>query len=130
SNVTGEIAEPGLLCSAEYWVRHVLDTVRFADGVRALAGAGANAYLELGPDGVLTALTRRCLDAGADPVAVPALRKDRPEETALLTALAELHVAGVRVDWNPCFDGTGARRTELPTYAFQRARYWPDAQRT
>ncbi|MFG3003605.1 type I polyketide synthase [Streptomyces calvus] len=130
SNVTGEIAEPGLLCSAEYWVRHVRDTVRFADGVRALAGAGANAYLELGPDGVLTALTRRCLDAGADPVAVPALRKDRPEETALLTALAELHVAGVRVDWKPCFDGTGARRTELPTYAFQRARYWPDAQRT
>jgi candicidin polyketide synthase FscE len=130
SNVTGEIAEPGLLCSAEYWVRHVRDTVRFADGVRALAGAGANAYLELGPDGVLTALTRRCLDAGADPVAVPALRKDRSEETALLTALAELHVAGVRVDWKPCFDGTGARRTELPTYAFQRARYWPDAQRT
>ncbi|MEU9356456.1 type I polyketide synthase, partial [Streptomyces griseoloalbus] len=130
SNVTGEIAGPGLLCSADYWVRHVRGTVRHADGVRALTGAGANAFLELGPDGVLTALTRRCLDADVDTVAVPALRKDRSEETALLTSLARLHVSGVRVDWRPCFDGTGARRTELPTYAFQRARYWPDAQRS
>ncbi|MFD3827328.1 type I polyketide synthase, partial [Streptomyces sp. NPDC058625] len=130
SNVTGEIADPDLLRSADYWVRHVRGTVRFADGVGALTGAGANAFLEIGPDGVLTALTRRRVDAEADPVAVPALRKDRSEETALLTSLARLHVSGVRVDWRPYFDGTGARRTELPTYAFQRARYWPDAQRS
>ncbi|MFE4054673.1 SDR family NAD(P)-dependent oxidoreductase, partial [Streptomyces sp. YIM B13518] len=123
-------AGPGLLCSADYWVRHVRATVRFADGVAALTDAGANAFLEIGPDGVLTALTRRCLDADVDTVAVPALREDRSEETALLTSLARLHVRGVRVDWRPCFDGTGARRTELPTYAFQRARYWPDAQRS
>ncbi|MEU7474262.1 SDR family NAD(P)-dependent oxidoreductase, partial [Streptomyces sp. NPDC044984] len=130
SNVTGEIAGPGLLCSADYWVRHVRGTVRYADGVGALTGAGANAFLEVGPDGVLTALTRRCLDADADTVAVPALRGDRSEESALLTSLARLHVSGVRVDWRPCFDGTGARRTELPTYAFQRSRHWPDAQRS
>ncbi|MFI2380528.1 type I polyketide synthase, partial [Streptomyces sp. NPDC018964] len=129
SNVTGEIAGPELLCSPEYWVRHVRGTVRYADGVRALADAGANAFLEAGPDGVLTALTRRCLDTDADTVAVPALRGDRPEESTLLTALARLHVSGVRVDWRPCFDGTGAHRTELPTYAFQRSRHWPDAQR-
>ncbi|WP_159047050.1 type I polyketide synthase, partial [Streptomyces pactum] len=125
SNVTGALAEPGLLRSAEYWVRHVRGTVRFADGIDALTGAGANAFLEVGPGGVLTALAQRGLDTDLDAVAVPALRKDRDEQSALLTALARLHVSGVRVDWAAWFDGTGARRTELPTYPFQRERYWP-----
>ncbi|MFJ8281356.1 type I polyketide synthase [Streptomyces griseoviridis] len=134
SNVTGALAAPGQLSTAAYWVEHVRGTVRFADGVRALADAGANAFLEVGPGGVLTALTRQTLDttesADAEPgVAVPALRKDRDEESALLTALAGLHVAGVRVDWAGTLAGTGARRVELPTYAFQRARYWPDTRR-
>ncbi|MFE3738576.1 SDR family NAD(P)-dependent oxidoreductase, partial [Streptomyces sp. NPDC059134] len=122
SNVTGALAEPGQLSTAAYWVEHVRSTVRFADGVRALAGAGANAFLEIGPGGVLTALAQQSLDAG---VAVPVLRKDRGEETALLTALAQLHTVGVDIDWARCFDGTGARRVELPTYAFHHERYWP-----
>ncbi|MFD3827359.1 beta-ketoacyl synthase N-terminal-like domain-containing protein, partial [Streptomyces sp. NPDC058625] len=125
SNVTGEVADPALLCSADYWVRHVRGTVRFADGVRALAGAGVNAFLELGPDGVLTGMAARVLDGTEDVVSVPVLRKDRPEETALLTALARLHVSGVDIDWAPCFEGTGARRVALPTYAFHHERYWP-----
>ncbi|MEW1873712.1 type I polyketide synthase [Streptomyces caelestis] len=107
-------------------MRHVRATVRFADGVRALAGAGVNAFLELGPDGVLTGMAARVLDGGQDVVSVPVLRKDRAEEGALLTALARLHVAGVHVDWTPCFEGTGAQRVELPTYAFQREHYWPE----
>ncbi|MFE4061856.1 beta-ketoacyl synthase N-terminal-like domain-containing protein, partial [Streptomyces sp. NPDC059096] len=122
SNVTGALAAPGQLSTAAYWVEHVRSTVRFADGVRALAGAGANAFLEIGPGGVLTALAQQSLDAG---VAVPVLRKDRGEETALLTALAQLHTVGVDIDWARCFDGTGARRVELPTYAFHHERYWP-----
>ncbi|MFE0952719.1 acyltransferase domain-containing protein, partial [Streptomyces mutabilis] len=127
SNVTGTLDDEQRLSTPEYWVDHVRATVRFADGARALAEAGADAYLEIGPGGVLTALTQRVLDADErdEAVAVPALRKDRDEETALLTALAALHVTGVHVDWAAWFHGTGARRTELPTYAFQRERYWP-----
>ncbi|WP_121843144.1 type I polyketide synthase, partial [Streptomyces sp. S5] len=127
SDVTGALAEPGQLTRAAYWVEHVRATVRFADGVRALAGAGANAFLEIGPGGVLTALAQSVLEADDrdEAVVLPALRKDRDEETALLTAVAGLHVSGVRVDWSAWFTGTGARRTELPTYAFQRERYWP-----
>ncbi|MEU8517896.1 SDR family NAD(P)-dependent oxidoreductase, partial [Kitasatospora sp. NPDC048722] len=123
SNLTGALG--GDVATPDYWVRHVREAVRFADGIRALDAAGATDYLELGPGGVLTALAAQNLDEGAEGVAAPALRADRPEEGVLLTALARLHVVGVPVEWARVFDGTGARRVDLPTYAFQRERYWP-----
>ncbi|WST25779.1 SDR family NAD(P)-dependent oxidoreductase [Streptomyces xanthophaeus] len=116
-----------LVCDPEYWVRHVRETVRFADDVRALRAAGATAFAELGPDGVLTALAQETL-SGEDPadiVCAPVLRKGREEENALVEGLARLFCAGVAVDWTRLYDGTGARRVDLPTYAFQRERYWP-----
>ncbi|MEV6280664.1 type I polyketide synthase [Nocardia sp. NPDC051832] len=119
SNLTGE---PVRAYDAEYWVRHVRDTVRFADGVRCLAELGATTFLELGPDGVLSAMGQDCLP-GATFVQV--LRQDRPEAPAALTALARLHVHGVEIDWATLFPGAGT--VELPTYAFQRQRFWPDA---
>ncbi|MGW7359249.1 type I polyketide synthase, partial [Streptomyces sp. NPDC054802] len=125
SNVTGGLATAELLCDPEYWVCHVRETVRFADGVRALGDAGANAFLELGPDGVLAALAEENLPGG-NHVFTPALRRDCPEEAALVTALARLHVSGVPVDWTLLYEGTGARRTDLPTYPFQRELYWPE----
>ncbi len=102
--------------AGDYWVRNVRETVRFADGVAALRAAGATTLLELGPDGVLTAL------AGELPGAC-ALRKDRDEETTFLTALAHLHTSGIPVDWAPAVDG--GRHIDLPTYAFHHERYWP-----
>ncbi|MEU0931585.1 type I polyketide synthase, partial [Streptomyces malaysiensis] len=126
SNVTGEPAGADDVCSAEYWVRHVRQAVRFADGVRALEKLGVTSFLEVGPDGVLTAMTQDCLIAGGASASVvaPVLRKDRPEVQALTAALAELHVHGVEVGWERVFAGRGARTVELPTYAFQRQRYW------
>ncbi|GAA2460880.1 hypothetical protein GCM10010421_62950 [Streptomyces glaucus] len=123
SGLTGRIAEADELCSAEYWVRHARETVRFADAVTALADAGATAFLEVGPDAVLSAAARACLPGQAD--VRPLLRRDRAEEPALVTGLAGLHVHGVAVDWAAFFAGTGARRVDLPTYAFQHERYWP-----
>ncbi|MEU4252337.1 type I polyketide synthase [Amycolatopsis sp. NPDC026612] len=114
SNVSGALAEP---FTADYWVRHVREAVRFADGVSTLRAAGAGVFLELGPDGVLSAMV--------DGTAVPALRRDRSEERALLTALSTVHVHGVDVDWAAFFPG--GRRIDLPTYPFQRERYWPRA---
>ncbi|WP_258528201.1 polyketide synthase dehydratase domain-containing protein, partial [Streptomyces sp. NBRC 110611] len=125
SNVTGEPATVEQLCSAEYWVSHVRETVRFADGVSALRAGGVTAFLELGPDGTLSALTAESATDDDDSVSTPVLRKDRPEAPALLTAVARLHVHGVPVDWSAVFAGTGARWVDLPTYAFQRERFWP-----
>ena len=123
SNLTGEVVEAERICTAEYWVRHVREPVRFLDGARWLGTQGIGSFLELGPDGVLSALVRECLAQDA-PVAVPVVRGDRAEVESLLGALAEVWVHGGDVDWARAFDGCGARQVSLPTYAFQRERYW------
>ncbi|MBB4927397.1 candicidin polyketide synthase FscB [Kitasatospora kifunensis] len=130
SNLTGELATAEQLCSPEYWVAHVRQAVRFADGVRTLTAQGVGRFLELGPDGVLSALAAE--SAAEEALLVPVLRKGRGEESTVLQALARLHVDGAPVDWAELFagrgggrDGGGSGRTvELPTYAFQRQRFW------
>ncbi|GAB3690813.1 type I polyketide synthase [Saccharopolyspora tripterygii] len=116
------IAAGGDVTSPEHWVRHVRDAVRFGDAVARLTDAGVNAFLELGPDGVLTAMAAETISP--DAVLIPALRKDRGDAVAVLSALAGLHVAGADVDWAPFFADTRARPVDLPTYPFQRRRYW------
>ncbi|WP_408907778.1 type I polyketide synthase [Streptomyces albidoflavus] len=127
SNLTGEVAGPEL-SAAEYWVRHVREAVRFADGVRALQAQGVTRFVELGPDGVLSAMAQGAASGAEEALFVPVLRKDRDEAVCLLTALGRLHVHGGEVDWAAFFAGAvgGARRVALPTYAFQRERFWPE----
>jgi polyene macrolide polyketide synthase len=127
SNVTGRIATSDELTSPAYWARHVREAVRFADGVRALHDAGVTTFLELGPDPVLTAMAAEALDHDDDATLAAALRESRPEPEALLTALAQLHVAGAEVDWRALHPG-GRQVDDLPTYAFQRRRYWLEAR--
>ncbi|MEU8919275.1 type I polyketide synthase, partial [Streptomyces nigrescens] len=122
SNGTGEFAAAEELTSPDYWVRHVREAVRFADGVRWLEVHGVTRFLEMGPDGTLTAMAEPCLSA-PDLCLLPAMRGDRSEAEALLTAVSHAFVLGMDVDWRTCFPA--ARRVDLPTYAFQRERYWP-----
>ncbi|MCS7483121.1 type I polyketide synthase [Umezawaea endophytica] len=121
SNVTGALAGPDTF-SAGYWVEHVRRPVRFADGVAAM---DVDVLLELGPDGVLSAMAQEV--RGQSVTAVPLLRKGREEHITAVTALGVLHSLGVPLDWAGFYAGTGARTVDLPTYAFQHERYWPDA---
>ncbi|CAM3345731.1 SDR family NAD(P)-dependent oxidoreductase [Kibdelosporangium persicum] len=123
STVTGQLATEEDLCAPEYWVRQVRQTVRFADGVRHLDERNVSAFLDVGPDGALAAAARECL-SGSGTAFVPVLRRDRDEVDAFTTALGQLHVHGTAVDWTPVFGALGARRVDLPTYAFQLKRYW------
>ncbi|QWF78553.1 3-ketoacyl-CoA thiolase [Amycolatopsis sp. CA-230715] len=118
SNVTGAVAD---VTDPDYWVRHVRQAVRFADGVQYLADQGVTTFLELGPDGVLTGMAAESV---SDVTTVTALRRDRDEPQTLLAAVAGAHVAGVALDWEAFFAGTGARRVDLPTYAFQHQSFW------
>ncbi|MCA1224072.1 type I polyketide synthase, partial [Streptomyces sp. 8L] len=110
----------------EYWVRHVRETVRFADTVARLRERGVTRFVELGPDAVLSGSVRECLDGDGDGdvAVVPSLRRGRGEVESVLAGLGALFCAGVPVDWPELFAGSGARHTELPTYAFQRQHYW------
>nr|ADM46356.1 polyketide synthase [Streptomyces sp. CS] len=126
STLTGALAEDGLLSTPEYWVDQARHAVRFADAVTALRDQGVATHLELGPGGVLSAMALGTL--GPDTRGcVTTLRHDTAEDTAVRTALAELHVRGVPVDWTAVLGRPeSAVGAELPTYAFQHQRYWVD----
>nr|WP_081287720.1 type I polyketide synthase [Mycobacterium asiaticum] len=114
ANVTGQLAGPGY-GSAEYWVQHVRRPVRYADGVETVASLGAATFIEVGPAAGLTASQEH---------SVPTMAKDHPDDASVLTAVAQLFVTGVGVDWAAVFAGRGGRRVALPTYAFVRKRFW------
>ncbi|MFF7656904.1 SDR family NAD(P)-dependent oxidoreductase [Streptomyces sp. NPDC007983] len=125
SNVTGAVAGPGELGCVEYWVRHAREGVRFADGVRAARALGVDTFVEVGPHAVLSVMAGECLEEdgdGGDLAFVPVMRRDRPAAETFTTALATLHTRGLPVSPNPPLPS--ARRVDLPTYPFQRTRYW------
>ncbi|WP_019925013.1 type I polyketide synthase [Nocardia sp. BMG111209] len=123
SNLTGELADPDELCTPGYWVRHIAEPVRFADGVRWLREKGrVTLFLETGPGAALSAAVA---DSGGTATVVSTLRRDRPEPESVTTALAEAFVAGAPVDWAARLPGAAV--VDLPGYAFQRQRFWLDA---
>ncbi|MFI9764846.1 type I polyketide synthase [Streptomyces sp. NPDC051963] len=122
TNPTGRIATA---CDAGHWVRQVRQPVRFADGIRTALAEGVTRFLDIGPDGTPAAMIGDCLDREA--VVIATQRPDRPGPEALALAVARAYTAGAGVDW-PALYGGRRRRVALPTYAFQRQRFWLDAR--
>jgi polyketide synthase 12 len=129
STVTGEVVTDEV-CSPAYWVDQARRTVRFGDAVRAMVAQGVSTLVEVGPDAQFAALAHENLDPEPDEVGcVPTLRKGGDEPAALVTALAQMWVRGVTVDWSPLFSASEPELVDLPTYAFQREHYWPSRSR-
>ncbi|MGF2953416.1 acyltransferase domain-containing protein, partial [Mycobacterium sp. THU-M116] len=120
SNVTGQLAADDF-ASPSYWKRHIREAVRFADSIRFAHSAGATRFLEVGPGGGLTASIEESL-SDAPVLTASLLRKDRPEPVTLVNAVAHAFVTGVDVDWRGAIGM--ANFVELPTYAFERRRFW------
>src|SRR5271166_4894591 len=120
SNLTGQVAADDY-GSVAYWKRHVREAVRFADSVRFVHSAGASRFLEVGPGSGLTASIEESL-TDSPVLTMSALRKDRPEPATLITAVAQGFVTGMSVDWRGVLGK--ANFVELPTYAFERRRFW------
>ncbi|WP_055399453.1 MULTISPECIES: type I polyketide synthase [unclassified Mycobacterium] len=120
SNVTGQLAADDF-ASPAYWKRHIREAVRFADSVRYVHAAGGNRFFEVGPGGGLTASIEETLP-DAPVITMSALRKDRPEPVTLTNAVARGFVAGMDVNWRAVVGD--AHFVELPTYAFERRRFW------
>jgi non-ribosomal peptide synthase protein (TIGR01720 family) len=124
SNLTGRRMEDREATDPDYWLRHLRQPVRFADGLAALLDEPDIALLECGPGRVLSGLaTRHPKRSGATPV-VTTLPGGRDEDASLAEALGRLWVAGVPVDWERVTAGQPLRRVPLPGTAFQRRRFW------
>jgi len=122
SNVSGGLADDEV-ASARYWVDHVMLPVRFGQVMASLQQQACDAFLELGPKPTLLGMGRTCLP-DSDALWLTSLRPGVSDWQSLLAALGELYVRGVAIDWQG-FDRDGSpARVELPTYPFQRQRYW------
>jgi acyl transferase domain-containing protein/acyl carrier protein len=129
STVTGERIDTSEL-DAGYWYRNLRQTVQFEQATNALLADGHDVFIECGPHPVLAmAIDDTQRAAGVPGVVLGSLRRDDGGLDRFLAALAEAHSHGVAVSWREAFTGSGASRVELPTYAFQRHRYWLDVPR-
>lgn len=125
SNLTGEIFKPGQVPDVAYWSRQLRETVRFSAGMNSLRETGSQVFVEIGPSATLLGMGRRCLPEGAGQW-FPSLRKGQSEWRQILKSLGSLYLQGVVVDWAG-FDQDYSRCSlSLPTYPFQRERYWID----
>ncbi|OLP20306.1 hypothetical protein BST81_00780 [Leptolyngbya sp. 'hensonii'] len=125
SNLTGQRVTTELM-TPDYWCRHVRQTVQFAAGMSTLHQQGDQIFVEIGPRPVLAGMGKACLPAEGV-VWCPSLRPGLSDWRSLLESVAQLFVQGVAIDWASLDQGFAYRRIPLPTYPFERQRYWLDA---
>lgn len=126
SNLTGALADESM-AGPGYWLRHLRQTVRFADGMGALQSLGADIFLEIGPKPTLLGLGQTCVDVELRQRAawLPSLRSGRDDRQQMLESLGQLYVRGAEIDWQAVAGEMIARGPlALPTYPFQRQPFW------
>jgi acyl transferase domain-containing protein/NADPH:quinone reductase-like Zn-dependent oxidoreductase/SAM-dependent methyltransferase len=128
SNVTGALADANMITKPDYWRNHIRATVRFADGMRAVAALKPDVCLEIGPHPALLSMAQEAFGERS-PAFVPSLRRSTPAREQLDDALGALFLAGASIDWRAVWASSAATLTDLPTYPFQRERCWFRARR-
>ncbi|CAG0937753.1 phthiocerol/phenolphthiocerol synthesis type-I polyketide synthase E [Thermoflexales bacterium] len=133
SNTTGTVITAAQATNPEYWAKHLRGTVRFGDGVRELLQDSTAILLEVGPGQTLSTLVRQHPAKGAQHVMLSTLRhpQERSSDVAfLLNTIGRLWLSGVEINWHAFYANERRRRVPLPTYPFERERYWiePKAQ--
>jgi myxalamid-type polyketide synthase MxaB len=123
SNVTGALFAAGEAPDARYWRRHARGAVRFFEGMQALSKARVDVYLEVGPHPSLLTMGRRCVKPGKQ-LWCASLRRGSSDATVMAEAVANLFIHGTPVDVVRRDQGYARRPVELPTYPFQRQRFW------
>jgi phthiocerol/phenolphthiocerol synthesis type-I polyketide synthase E len=129
SCVTGAWITAAEATSVDYWVRHLRQTVRFGAGVRALLDGTGRVLLEVGPGRTLSSLARRQLPADSDAITLTSMRsplEERPDTEVLMTTLGRLWAVGAPVDFERVSAGERRQRVVLPTYPWERRRFWID----
>ncbi|MBP0013905.1 MAG: SDR family NAD(P)-dependent oxidoreductase [Roseofilum sp. SBFL] len=122
SNVTG--TEVGTeICTAQYWVAHVRQPVRFAQSMKTLEEQGYETFLEIGPKPILLGMGRKCVTEEVGEW-LPSLRPGLDEWQQMLSSLGQLYVKGVKIDWSGFDSDYSRQKVSLPTYPFQRERCW------
>lgn len=130
ANVTGTWITDAEATSASYWVQHLRQTVRFGPGLAELVKEAGQILLEVGPGRTLSTLAKQQLGQTSDHVvlrSLPHARESQAERPFLLTTLGQLWLAGAAVDWSGFHAHQPRQRLPLPTYPFERQRYWIDA---
>jgi acyl transferase domain-containing protein/acyl carrier protein len=129
SSVTGRAVTRDEMSQAAYWRRQVSEPVRFGQAMETLRESGDAVFLEVGPGATLTGLGQQCIDTPQS-LWLASLRRKREEWPQLLDTLAQLYARGADVNWVAFDQPYAPRRVPLPTYPFQRQRYWLEASST
>jgi acyl transferase domain-containing protein/SAM-dependent methyltransferase len=122
SSVTGKLADEQLICRPDYWRRQTLEPMHFMAAVRTIEQQGIKVFLELGPDPALLAMAGRCLKG--EVISLPSLRSRRGNWLQMMESLRDLYLAGAEIDWAGFDRDYPRNRVVVPTYPFQRLRYW------
>jgi acyl transferase domain-containing protein len=131
SNVTGTWIQPTDATNPEYWITHIRQVVRFAEGVQTLAATPGRLFLEVGPGQALTTIARDCINGRIGVEVIPSLPHARDIQAPaahLLQTVGRLWLAGVAIDWTGAHRGESLHRVSLPTYPFERQRHWVEPE--
>ena len=123
SNVSGKLGRDEF-CTSDYWRNHIRKTVRFADSITTIKEENCNIFLEIGPKPTLLSMAKKCLPDSLETLWIPSIKPGQSDWQQMLEGLAALYSRGVDIDWDRFDKGYLRHCVPLPTYPFQRRRYW------